>query len=122
MIRAGIVAALLATPAWAGCPAATPDRGQAGAPVAASEGLAVSRAGQALRIGTTEPDGRISAEAGLLLVRRDGTECVARIAGGDARQIRIDVPLPQLAAIEAGVCLAGEGVCVPVRVELPPRR
>ena len=124
-MRAAILLAALCAPvaaAGASCPDAAADHGRRGAAVAAAEGLEVSRVGQTLRIVATTPDSRINAEAGIVLERRDGSECTARILGGDSRQIRIDLPLSQVSAIEAGICHIAEGVCVPVRIEVPARR
>lgn len=108
----------LAQPA---CPDAQASRPTRQALLAQDDGLGVALASQGLLLLALASGTKLSADAGILVTFLDGTECAARVPGGDAAALRLAVPASRVAAVEAGVCDAADGSCVPARVVLPRR-
>jgi hypothetical protein len=124
-MRAPALAVALLLPAGAlaqpACPDAEATRPTRQALLAQEDGLGVALAGPGLLLLALSGGSKLSAEAGILVTFLDGTECAARVPGGDAPALRLALPAARVAAVEAGVCDAADGSCVPARVTLPRR-
>lgn len=120
-VRAALVLlAAAAFPAAAeACGTALPVPPPAGRLIAEQEGLGLAAAGGALVLVALAEGTKLNAAAGIAIGLRDGRECHPAMGAEDRRAVRIGLPPGRVAHVEAAICDAAEGSCLPVRIDLP---
>lgn len=82
------------------------------------QGLAIALHGQDFAMWPQDRDMQINADAGVVLYFSSGARCELTLTSVLEHGLRIVLPPARITAVEAAICDAQAGMCVPIRVKL----